>query len=178
MSHRVFAALADARHCRRHDAQSVGEGGKATIGFTVLNSELDRTKKTLAPIVTELDAMLNETGKVSKVSVVGAGMRMMAGVAGRMFQALAAEGINMKMITTGDIKISVLVEEDGLSESGVIEATSGEPIKKAHLESKKAVRGRKALRAIHAAFGLARPRKGAGERLTNNGDFPNRGRIR
>src|SRR5262249_14666536 len=91
-----------------------------------------------------------------------AGMRVIAGVAERMFQALAAEGVNLKMITTGDIKISVLVEEDGLGESGVIEAPSAEPIKKAHLESKKAVRGRKALRAVHAAFALAQPRKGAG----------------
>ena len=56
---------------------------------------------------------------MSKVSVVGAGMRTMSGVAERMFAALAAEGVNMKMITTGDIKISVLVEEDGAPESGI-----------------------------------------------------------
>jgi aspartate kinase len=169
VSHRVFSALADANIAVDMIAQSVGEGGKATIGFTVLNSELDRTKKTLAPIVSELGATLTETGKVSKVSVVGAGMRVMSGVAERMFQALAAEGVNLKMITTGDIKISVLVEEDGLGESGVIESPTGEPIKKAHLESKKAVRGRKALRAIHSAFALAKPRKGAGEKA--GGEF-------
>jgi aspartate kinase len=171
VSHRVFSALADANIAVDMIAQSVGEGGKATIGFTVLNSELDRTKKTLAPIVLDLGATLNETGKVSKVSVVGAGMRVMAGVAERMFQALAAEGVNLKMITTGDIKISVLVEEDGVSESGILEVSSGEPIKKTHLENKKAVRGRRALRAIHAAFALAKPRKGAGEKTTGNGDF-------
>ena len=62
-----------------------------------------------------------------------------------MFQALAAEDVNLKMITTGDIKISVLVEEDGAtSDSGVIEVPTSEPIKKSHLESKKAVRGRRA----------------------------------
>lgn len=172
VSHLIFSALADANIAVDMIAQSVGEGGKATIGFTVLNSELDRTKKTLSPIVSELGSTLNETGKVSKVSVVGAGMRVMAGVAERMFQALAAEGINMKMITTGDIKISVLVEEDGVSESGIIEMTPGEPIKKTHLESKKAVRGRRALRAIHAAFALSKPRKGAGEKTTSsNGEF-------
>jgi aspartate kinase len=171
VSHRIFSALADANVAVDMIAQSVGEGGKATIGFTVLNAELDKTKKTLAPIVTELGATLNETGKVSKVSVVGAGMRTIAGVAERMFQALAQEGVNLKMITTGDIKISVLVEEDGLGESGVIETPTGEPIKKAHLESKKAVRGRKALRAVHAAFALANPRKGAGEKTGTNGEF-------
>ncbi len=173
VSHRVFAALADANVAVDMIAQSVGEGGKATIGFTVLNTELDKTKKLLGPLVAELGAMLNETGKVSKVSVVGAGMRAMSGVAERMFQALAVEGVNLKMITTGDIKISVLVEEDGLSESGVIPALDAppEPIKKVHLESKKAVRGRRALRAVHAAFGLANPRKGAGEKTASNGEF-------
>src|SRR5206468_10956816 len=94
-------------------------------------------------------------------------MRAVSGVAERMFQALAAEGVNMKMITTGDIKISVLIEEDGADagDSGVspgFDGITGEPVKKAHLEARKAVRGRKALRAVHAAFGLANPRKGAG----------------
>jgi aspartate kinase len=84
----------------------------------VLNAELDRTKKILAPLVAELGATLIETGKVSKVSVVGAGMRAISGVAERMFLALAAEGVNLKMITTGDIKISCPVEEDGAPESG------------------------------------------------------------
>jgi aspartate kinase len=136
----------------------------------VLNAELERTRKTLAPIVSELGASLNETGKVSKVSVVGAGMRVMAGVAERMFQSLAAEGINLKMITTGDIKISVLVDEDGSElEAQPAGDAPREPIKKAHLESRKAVRGRRALRAVHAAFGLAKPRKGAGEKT--GGEF-------
>jgi aspartate kinase len=166
VSHRVFSALADANIAVDMIAQSVGEGGKATIGFTVMNAELDKTKKTLAPIVAEFGATLNETGKVSKVSVVGAGMRTVSGVAERMFQALAIEGVNLKMITTGDIKISVLVEEDSAPPPDA-EAPTGEAIKKAHLESKKAVRGRKALRAIHNAFSLSKPRKGAGDRSAN-----------
>ncbi|MBY0460756.1 MAG: ACT domain-containing protein, partial [Gemmataceae bacterium] len=171
VSHRVFSALADANIAVDMIAQSVGTGERATIGFTVLNAELDRTKKILAPLVAELGATLNETGKVSKVSVVGAGMRAIAGVAERMFQALADEGVNLKMITTGDIKISVLIEEDGAPESAVIESPPGEPIKKAHLESKKAVRGRKALRAVHTAFGLSQPRKGAGAQPAPHAEF-------
>lgn len=173
VSHRVFSALADANVAVDMIAQSVGTGGKATIGFTVLNADLDKTKKTLAPIVADLGAVLNETGKVSKVSVVGAGMRAVSGVAERMFQALAEEGVNMKMITTGDIKISVLVDEDGAPESAAIEAPTAEPIKKAHLESKKAVRGRRALRAVHKAFALAQPRKGAGDTGTGFKPRPN-----
>src|SRR5206468_10907901 len=105
-------------------AQSAGGGGKATIGFTVLNAELDRTLKTLRPIADELGATLRETGKVSKVSVVGAGMRTVGGVAERMFAALAAADINMKMITTGDIKISVLIEEEAAGEPGALAAGS------------------------------------------------------
>jgi aspartate kinase len=161
VSHRVFAALAAVNIAVDMIGQSVGTGGKATIGFTVLNADLEKTKKTLAPIAAELQATLNESGKVSKVSVVGAGMRALSGVAERMFQSLSAEGVNMKMITTGDIKISVLVDEDDLIEELINEAM-GEQIKKAHVESRKAVRGRKALRAVHAAFKLAEPRKGAG----------------
>ncbi len=171
VSHRVFAALASANIAVDMIAQSVGTGGKAAIGFTVLNTELEKTRKTLAGMAGEWGATLRETGKVSKVSVVGAGMRKVSGVAERMFQALTAEGVNMKMITTGDIKISVLIEEDTASEEDGTgsELGSAEPIKKAHLESRKAVRGRKALRAVHKAFQLANPRKGAGV-LIEHGD--------
>jgi aspartate kinase len=168
VSHRVFASLAEANVAVDMIAQSVGTAGKATIGFTVLNTDLEKAKKTLGAMVAEFGATLRETGKVSKVSVVGAGMRTVSGVAERMFQAFASEAVNMKMITTGDIKISVLIEEDQIVEDETsgpgrqLELTPGEPIKKAHLESRKAIRGRKALRAVHSAFGLANPRKGAG----------------
>ncbi len=172
VSHRVFAALAEASIAVDMIAQSAGGGGKATIGFTVLNAELDRTIRTLRPIADDLGATLRETGKVSKVSVVGAGMRTHTGVAERMFAALAAANINMKMITTGDIKISVLIEED----PSAIAAESGEipkeKLKQTHMDVRKAVLGRKALRAVHAAFGLAQPRKGAG--VPADGAFKNR----
>ncbi|QDU22594.1 aspartate kinase [Urbifossiella limnaea] len=161
VSHRVFAALAGANLAVDMIAQSAGGGGKATIGFTVPGVELDRTRRVLQPLATELGATFRETGKVSKVSVVGAGMRTVAGVAERMFAALAAEGVNMKMITTGDIKISVLIEEDGSGDPPP-EAVPGEKIKQAHLDARKAVLGRKALRAVHRAFALADARKGAG----------------
>ncbi len=172
VSHAVFNALSSANIAVDMIGQSVGDGGKATIGFTVINAELERTKKVLAPIVASLGASLNVTERVSKVSVVGAGMRTVTGVAERMFDALAADGINLKMITTGDIKISVLIEEDATeTEIETTEPASREKIKKAHEESKKAVRGRKALRAVHRAFGLGQPRKGAG--LPTNSATPN-----
>jgi aspartate kinase len=163
VSHSIFEVLAGANIAVDMIGQSIGAGGRATIGFTVINAELDRTKKVLSPIVAGLGATLNVTERVSKVSVVGAGMRTVTGVAERMFNALAAEGVNLKMITTGDIKISVMIEEDTtpVPIEGE-EPAATEKIKKAHEESKKAVRGRKALRAVHKAFGLDQPRKGAG----------------
>ena len=90
-------------------AQNVGSGGKASIGFTVLGNELHgRAGGAAAAGRRSWGATSNTTSKVSKVSIVGTGMRTHTGVAERMFAALAAESINMKMITTGDIKISVL----------------------------------------------------------------------
>jgi aspartate kinase len=163
VSHKVFATLAAANIAVDMIGQSVGAAGKATIGFTVITAELERTKKVLAGLVAELGATLNVTERVSKVSVVGAGMRSVTGVAQRMFDALAADGVNLKMITTGDIKISVLIEEDTTATELPAEEPEGkEKIKKAHEESKKAVRGRKALRTVHKAFALGQPRKGAG----------------
>jgi aspartate kinase len=172
VSHRVFAALAGANLAVDMIAQSAGVGGRATIGFTVPGAELDRTRRILQPLAAELGATLRETGKVSKVSVVGAGMRTVAGVAERMFAALAAEGVNMKMITTGDIKISVLIEEDGSADPAAAETVPGEKIKQSHLDARKAVLGRKALRAVHKAFTLADARKGAG--VQPNGGFKHR----
>jgi aspartate kinase len=170
ISHRIFAALADANITVDMIAQSVGRSGRASIGFTVLNSELERSKRVLEPLMAELGASLHISGRVSKVSVVGAGMRTLAGVAERMFMALAQAGINIQMITTGDIKISVLVEENSSHEEPWRESAA-EPLKKAHQEVRKAVVGRRALRALHDAFGLALPRKGAGvpAELSDNG---------
>jgi aspartate kinase len=160
VSHAVFSALAGANIPVDMIAQTAGAGGTAAIGFTVLNADLERAIRTLKPIVEDLGARLVEGGKVSKVSVVGAGMRTVTGVAEKMFQALGAAGINLQMITTGDIKISVLIPE----EPAVDQPTEpgAEPIKKSHLDAKKAVRGRSALRAVHAAFNLHAARKGAG----------------
>src|SRR5262249_13757652 len=108
ISHRVFAAMAGQNIVVDMIAQNVSSAGKASIGFTVLRNELPKTLQVLRPIADEMGATVVHEEKVSKVSVVGTGMRTHTGVAERMFQALADEKINIKMITTGDIKISVL----------------------------------------------------------------------
>jgi aspartate kinase len=136
ISHRVFSAIADQNIVVDMIGQNAGQGGKATIGFTVLHNELATTLAVLRPLAAELGATVEHEEEVSKVSIVGTGMRTHTGVAERMFAALAAAEVNMKMITTGDIKISVLVaKEDNV----------------------------KALRAVHQAFALYDPRPGAGQ---------------
>jgi aspartate kinase len=135
ISHRVFEAVAAKNIVVDMIAQNVGTGGKAAIGFTVPAGEVPATLAALAPLTREWGASVEHDGEVSKVSIVGSGMRTHTGVAERMFAALAAEQINIKMITTADIKISVLLDRaDGL----------------------------RALRAVHQAFTLAQPRPGAG----------------
>ncbi len=135
VSHRVFDAVAGRNIVVDMIAQSVGSNGRASIGFTVPANDLNSALAVLRPITAELDATLEYDEQVSKVSVVGTGMRTHTGVAERMFTALAEAGVNLKMITTADIKISVLVDKaDGV----------------------------RALRAVHQAFRLHEPRPGAG----------------
>ncbi|MCI0455917.1 MAG: aspartate kinase, partial [Gemmataceae bacterium] len=135
ISHRVFSAIAGQNIVVDMIAQNAGSGGRAAIGFTVLRNELPATLAVLRSLAVELGATVQHEEEVSKVSIVGTGMRTHTGVAERMFAALAEAGVNMKMITTGDIKISVLVDKaDGV----------------------------KALRAVHQAFKLHEPRPGAG----------------
>jgi len=136
ISHAVFATLAEKHIVVDMIAQNVGAASKASIGFTVPKGELAHALAVLQPHAASLGATVTADEEVSKVSIVGTGMRTHSGVAGKMFTALAAERVNMKMITTGDIKISVLVEKSD---------------------------GARALRAVHEAFALQRERPGAGQ---------------
>ncbi len=94
--------------------QNISESGHTDFSFTVNNTEFD---KALAVLHREHDAgkfkareILGDKN-ICKVSVVGIGMRTHAGVASKMFRALAEEGINIQMISTSEIKISVVIEE-------------------------------------------------------------------
>src|SRR5439155_21311487 len=112
VSHRIFAAIAGQNIAVDMIVQNVGAGKKATIGFTVPGGELQATLRALEPVVAEMGARVNYEADVSKVSIVGTGMRYQKGIAQKMFAALGAASINLEMITTGDIKISVLVKKD------------------------------------------------------------------
>lgn len=93
--------------------QNVGTDGKADISFTVPTNELGQTLEVVqeaAKLVGAREVTYDQS--VSKISVVGLGMAQQTGVADRMFRALANAGVNIQMITTSEIKISVLVERD------------------------------------------------------------------
>ncbi len=91
--------------------QNVGAAGKADISFTVTKNELRATLEATQDALQSLGAgAVNHDDNVSKVSVVGLGMARQTGVAQRMFRALADAAVNIQMITTSEIKISVLVE--------------------------------------------------------------------
>src|SRR5439155_1391963 len=92
VSHRVFAALAEKNIVVDMIAQSVGMDGRATIGFTVPKHELPATRRVLAPLAAELGATVGHDDDVSKVSIVGAGMRTRTGGAQGVFVGLAADG--------------------------------------------------------------------------------------
>lgn len=93
--------------------QNIGTDSKADISFTVLRDDLAATLEAVAEAAQELGAEgFTQDENVSKVSVVGLGMATQTGVAQKMFRALAENNVNILMITTSEIKISVLVSRD------------------------------------------------------------------
>ena len=108
--------------------QNVGDEGKTDFTFTVSRNDLTRAEAILDTHISELGAMeWRSDSRIAKVSVVGVGMRSHSGVAATMFRALSEVGVNIQMISTSEIKISVIIEEKFLE---------------------------LAVRALHSAFGL------------------------
>ena len=92
--------------------QNVGADGSTDFTFTVNRVDYDRAVEVAKKTAAELGAKGVKTATdIVKVSLVGVGMRSHAGIASQMFKALAAEGINIQMISTSEIKISVVVNE-------------------------------------------------------------------
>jgi len=92
--------------------QNTGVDGMTDFTFTVKRDDYERALECLEPVRQSLGARaLSGDNRIAKVSVVGVGMRSHAGVAVRMFDALAAENINIQMISTSEIKISIVVAE-------------------------------------------------------------------
>jgi len=110
---KIFKPLAKANINVDMIVQNVSTDGKSTdMTFTVPRSELARALETLEKNEDLNKAEIQTAENVVKVSVVGIGMRSHAGVANTMFETLAEKGVNIHVISTSEIKISVLIEED------------------------------------------------------------------
>ena len=125
---KVFRALAEANVIVDMIVQNIGHHGIANLTFTVPQGDSHRAQKALEPVFTELgggEVAIHD--QIAKLSVVGVGMKTHSGVAATLFQTLADQGVNIELISTSEIKISVVIA---------------------------AARADDAARAAHAAFGL------------------------
>ena len=125
---KVFRALADANIIVDMIVQNIGHNGVANLTFTVPLSDSHRAKPALDPVFKEIgggEVAIHD--QIAKLSVVGVGMKTHSGVAATLFETLATKGINIELISTSEIKISVVIS---------------------------AARADDAARAAHAAFGL------------------------
>jgi aspartate kinase len=128
MAYRILGPIGDANIEVDVIVQNISHDKTADFTFTVGRNDLVRAEEVLNRVAKEINAeKVTSDNKIAKVSVVGVGMRSHAGVASQMFAALADVGINILMITTSEIKISVIIEEK-------------------YLEL--------AVRALHSSFGL------------------------
>jgi len=115
---KVFRALADANVIVDMIVQNVGRNGIANLTFTVPQGDSVRAQKALEPVLDEIGGghvAIHE--HIAKLSVVGVGMKTHSGVAATLFQALADANINIELITTSEIKISVVIDQDRADES-------------------------------------------------------------
>ena len=112
--HKIFAPIAEKKIAVDMIAQNASANGKSTtISFTVPKDELEAARDAVAGTLESLGCdLMPFNDNVSKISIVGMGMAEKSGVANRMFRKLAEGGVNMKIITTSEIKVSALVSRD------------------------------------------------------------------
>ena len=112
MAYKVFGPISEANIEVDVIVQNVSIDKTNDITFTVQRKDTEKARKILEQVVRDTGAReVLVDDKVAKVALVGVGMRSHAGIASRMFRALSAEGINIQLITTSEIKISVVIEE-------------------------------------------------------------------
>ncbi len=112
IAYQILGPVADANIDVDMIIQNSGHGGTTDFSFTVARGDLDKTINVLDRVKTVINAQGIESDKtLCKVSIVGVGMRSHPGVAAKMFRTLSEEGINILMISTSEIKISVVIEE-------------------------------------------------------------------
>ena len=110
ISAEIFNKLAEKNINVDMIVQNVGKDGKANITFTVPETELELTKDVLKEYENRVENMEFDSN-IAKVSVVGVGMKSHSGVAAKAFDTLAKENINILMISTSEIKISMVIDE-------------------------------------------------------------------
>ncbi|WP_328184595.1 aspartate kinase [Marinobacter sp. OP 3.4] len=109
---RILKPVSDANIEVDMIVQNVGADNHTDFTFTVHRNDYRRTREILEKLARELGAReVSGDDRIAKVSIVGVGMRSHAGVATRMFEALSNEGINIRMISTSEIKVSVVIDE-------------------------------------------------------------------
>ena len=115
----VFGALSRAAVVVDVIVQDVPSNGMMTLSFTVGKSDAPKSKKILEDLQKEVFSGLKivEEGALAKVSIVGVGMQHHPGVASQMFSLLAESGVNIKLITTSEIKISCLIQEGEMKQA-------------------------------------------------------------
>ncbi|HSN42123.1 MAG TPA: aspartate kinase [Burkholderiales bacterium] len=112
IAYQILGPIGDANVDVDMIVQNVGHDGLTDFSFTVNRNDYAKTLEILKPIITHIKAREVLGGeKIAKVSVVGVGMRSHAGIASTMFRTLAEEGINIQMISTSEIKVSVVIDE-------------------------------------------------------------------
>ena len=112
---RIFGPIGSANILVDMIIQNVGQGDLTDLSFTIPRGDLHKAVDLANRIAKDIGARSVELkDKIAKVSLVGVGMRSHSGVAARMFETLAAKGINIMMISTSEIKISCVIEEQHL----------------------------------------------------------------
>jgi len=112
IAYQILGPVGDANIDVDMIVQNVGHDGLTDFSFTVHRNDYQKALKVLKPVVEHTKARGLQSGdKIAKVSVVGVGMRSHAGIASTMFRTLAEEGINIEMISTSEIKVSVVIDE-------------------------------------------------------------------
>ena len=109
---KIFLPISDAGIVVDMIIQNTRAGSLTDLTFTVIRSDFDRAMKLLDDVAKEINAeSVSGSPDITKVSIVGVGMRNHSCIASTMFQILAKEGINIMMISTSEIKVSCIIEE-------------------------------------------------------------------
>jgi len=118
IAHSIFAPLADAEINVDMIIQSASSEGYTDMSFTVPRTDYKQAMQILNGLVEQKKAMrVAGDDKIAKVSLVGVGMRTHSGVAAKMFKTLASAGVNIQMISTSEIKISIVVHENDMKKA-------------------------------------------------------------